>query len=252
MRKLIFVLFITCLANLNAQVITSGKVTYMETVKMKIDLGNMDPEMAKLIPQSQSFAREMLFDKTQSLYRNQNIDQDKEITSGSENRQMKLVFKAPESTFYTDITAKNYLHSAQIFDKTFLIVDELPKRKWQIMPDQKIILEQLCQRAISVEDSSTVTVWFAPKIPVSAGPNDLSGLPGLVLAAEIPETNRTIMATKIDALPEGFKFEKPTKGDKVNKAEFTKIREEKMKEAGAIGGKGSKIIIRTEERTGGN
>ena len=56
------------------------------------------------------------------------------------------------------------------------------------------------------------------------------------------------IATSIESLPEKFEFVKPDKGKKVNRAEYDKIREEKMKEMGAVNGKGTgvKMIIREE------
>lgn len=81
------------------------------------------------------------------------------------------------------------------------------------------------------------------------GPDNLSGLPGIILGLDYDNGQRTVFATKMEPLPNNYKFEIPTKGKKVNRAEFEKIRDEKMKEMGmeTNGGTSVKMIIQTEE-----
>ncbi|MDD7915639.1 GLPGLI family protein [Polaribacter sp. MSW5] len=66
--------------------------------------------------------------------------------------------------------------------------------------------------------------WFTPQIPVSFGPLEYNGLPGLVILVEM--SNRTISASKIVLNPkEKIEFKKLIKGDRITEEKYN----EKMK-----------------------
>lgn len=82
---------------------------------------------------------------------------------------------------------------------------------------------------IEVPKEVTVTAWFTPQIPVSNGPGEYAGLPGLILEMNVYRT--TILCSKIVlSTKEGEKIEAPDKGDEVTRAEYNKIVKEKMDE----------------------
>ena len=63
-------------------------------------------------------------------------------------------------------------------------------------------------------------VWFTPQIPVSFGPLDFNGLPGLVIGVEMAG-GRTFSASKIVLNPnEKMEIIKPTKGKRISEAQF--------------------------------
>ncbi|WP_298900266.1 GLPGLI family protein [uncultured Psychroserpens sp.] len=74
-----------------------------------------------------------------------------------------------------------------------------------------------------------VTAWYTPQIPVSAGPADYHGLPGLILEVQ---SDRTVMlCTKIVMNPqEKEAIDKPEKGDIVTREEYNKIMKDKIQE----------------------
>lgn len=55
---------------------------------------------------------------------------------------------------------------------------------WEITNETKKILGFECLKAISRNKKHLITLWFTNEIPVSAGPSNFLGLPGLVLWAE--------------------------------------------------------------------
>ena len=62
--------------------------------------------------------------------------------------------------------------------------------------------------------------WFTPQIPVSFGPLDFNGLPGLVIRVEMAG-GRTFSASKIVLNPnEKMEIIKPTKGKRISEAQF--------------------------------
>lgn len=74
-----------------------------------------------------------------------------------------------------------------------------------------------------------VEAWYTPMVPVSQGPGDYWGLPGLIL--EVSVGNTTLLCSKIVMNPEEkIKIEAPDKGKEVNKKEYKNIITEKMQE----------------------
>ena len=82
---------------------------------------------------------------------------------------------------------------------------------------------------IEVPKEVLVTAWFTPQIPVSNGPGEYGGLPGLILELNVERT--TILCSKIVMNPNESDVVEPLKkGEEVNRAEFNKIIKEKTDE----------------------
>lgn len=83
--------------------------------------------------------------------------------------------------------------------------------------------------AIEEPKEIEITAWFTPEIPVSQGPAEYWGLPGLIL--ELNAGNTAILCTKIVLNAEDKEeIKEPTKGKEVNQKEYDKILLEKMEE----------------------
>ena len=95
----------------------------------------------------------------------------------------------------------------------------------------------------------TVSVWFTPDIPISAGPASYFGLPGLVLMAQ--DDKRVLVCTEVQMnVKDKIKLEAPRKGQAVTQKEFSEIREKKAEEMrerfrnNGNRGSGNRIMIR--------
>ncbi len=74
-----------------------------------------------------------------------------------------------------------------------------------------------------------IEAWYTPMIPVSQGPGEYWGLPGLIL--EVSAGNTIMLCSKIVMNPqEKTKIEAPVKGKVVSKKEYNAIITEKMQE----------------------
>ena len=81
-----------------------------------------------------------------------------------------------------------------------------------------------------------VTAWYTMDIPVSHGPENYWGLPGLIL--EVNDGTTTILCSKIVLNPKEKKeIKAPKNGKVVTQAEFDKIMKEKMEEMREMGGR---------------
>ena len=74
-----------------------------------------------------------------------------------------------------------------------------------------------------------VTAWYTPQIPVSNGPGEYWGLPGLIL--EINSGRTTVLCTEIVMNPtEATEITVPTKGKEITREEYNKTVKKKMEE----------------------
>jgi len=77
-------------------------------------------------------------------------------------------------------------------------------------------------------DMVEIEAWYTPMIPVSQGPDDYWGLPGLIL--EISVNNTTLLCSKIVMNPEEkIDIKAPDKGKEVTKKEYQEIISVKCK-----------------------
>ena len=96
---------------------------------------------------------------------------------------------------------------------------------------------------IEIPKEIEVTVWYTPQIPVSNGPAEYWGLPGLIL--EVNADRTTILCSKIVMNPEEKEtIKKPSKGKEVSQEEYNTIVKEKVEEMremyGGRGGRGNR------------
>ena len=143
--------------------------------------------------------------------------------------------------------------------KKFLISNDPDKIKWVMEKEQKMIGNYLCFKATakvpkpktmtsvwrntekqndSIKDSSideskeeylTITAWYTPQIPVSHGPAQYGGLPGLIL--ELTNDSTVMLCTKVVMNPDKrIQISEPKKGEFVSRKEFENIVEAKTKE----------------------
>ncbi len=150
-----------------------------------------------------------------------------------------------DGLLYKNTKEKKMLETADAFGKLFLISGELAPYEWEITSDTKQIGKYTCYKAIAKREvteihisdvngereekeekrTQVITAWYAPEIPVSHGPDDYWGLPGLIL--EIGNGNRILVCNKVVLNPkEVVSIEIPSKGKKVTSKEYEKIMKE--------------------------
>jgi GLPGLI family protein len=248
MKYLLVALTFFCFSVAFAQ--NSGKIAYEEKFNMHKNLPPDRQEMKDMIPEYNASMFELTFSGDESIYKPQKESEESEVTSNAGGGQMTMRFGRENRVVYKNLALDTMIESREFMQKQFLIVGAPTVRKWKIGTKQKEILGHKCMEANFRLDSTTaMVVWFTPEIPVSNGPSDYQGLPGLVLGVDINDGIRTITATeiKLDAV-DPSEIVAPTKGKEVTSAEFEKIRKEKMQEMhmNGQGGPGPQqmIIIR--------
>ncbi len=222
-----------------------GSVIYEELIKFDIQIDNMTPEMEAMMPKENRSSTILYFNEDASLYENLEQEDDAIIDEESEGGGVRIMISQPENIMYRDLKNKAIIEQTEFMTRVFLIKSDYSKDDWKLTGNQKMILDFPCQEAIRIKDEDTVSVWFTPAIPISSGPGEYANLPGLVLAVEADNGNKTILAKSVDLKEiESDKIKAPKKGKKVTREEYLAIVEEKSKEMGGDGSsEGSHTVI---------
>ena len=240
-----------------------GIATYesMTQVDLKMENSKMSDETKKsLAAQLQKQMNKtftLLFDQNQSLYtENQKLAQPTaKPTSG-----ITITVHQSQAELYKNLREKRYVNQDELFGKVFLIQDSLQLPAWQMEKETKKIGQYTCYKAtmvkkytredwssasdslIKTEDEKTITAWYTPQIPVSNGPRDYWGLPGLIL--EVQDGKTTLLCSAITLNPsEKMDIKEPNKGKSVDQAEFDTIQNERMEEMRARSDNGKGLFI---------
>ncbi|MGX1025050.1 GLPGLI family protein [Psychroflexus sp. MBR-150] len=72
----------------------------------------------------------------------------------------------------------------QIFQREFYSEGNLNNIEWKLTDETKTISGMKCRKAIAKDEDLLLNVWFTEKIPISNGPVNYFGLPGLVVWSE--------------------------------------------------------------------
>jgi GLPGLI family protein len=229
----------------------------------------MSPERKKMIAERMKgmFEKtyELSFNKTASVYK----EEEKLSAPGQgAGRWGGMMGSFTPGKQYKNIKDELILQDQEFFGKQFLIKDSLPKLSWKMESETKQIGQYMCFKAtvikkvddldwrsmrrrkpkakdkkendtlktndnslnnIEVPKETKVTAWYTMQIPVSQGPGEYYGLPGLIL--EINADKTTILCTKIVLNPtEKKEIKAPSKGKEVSRKEYNDIVKKKMEE----------------------
>lgn len=275
MNKSIFLFAFTfsllgIIANSTAQGL-SGRVNYKSTaaIKVTMDSTKMAPEvMADLQRQlKKQMEREYTLSFTQSESNWKQIESlgSGPATASSGGAKIMIQSGGENAMLYKNIGSQSYTEEEDLMGKAFLVQDSLRTYDWELTGSTKKIGDYEVQEAkysrivnskrfsMGMEEMETtkdtvfVTAWFAPQIPVSHGPSDFWGLPGLIL--ELQNEGMTYIADRIVLNPsEPVAIEVPKKGQKISSVEYRALADEKMQEMmkryNGKGGDGTRMEIR--------
>ncbi len=224
----------------------SGSVVYEEVVKFEIKLEGESAQFAHMLPKENKSNKLLVFNENASLYtavKEEEKPEDVEQLSGCSGMVIKM--DQPDEKYFYDIAQDKSVEQREFMSRKFLITGATDTIEWKLTGEQRKILDYTCLEATTTLKESKIKAWFAPSIPISTGPGKYHGLPGLILALDIDDGDRTLTAISVKTEPIDAKLlVKPKEGKKVTRAEYNKIVDEKMKEQGAEGGHGGTFMIK--------
>ena len=224
----------------------SGSITFERVVKIEFDLPPEMESMRDQIPTESKSALVLYFNEMESLMKAApKDDADKDVEVGGRGMMFRMGGGGQdENETYMNLNEGQVTEKRDFMGRTFLVGGEQPTYAWKLTGEQSEYMGYAVQRATAVRDSTTIEAWFSPEIPVSAGPELFTGLPGMILVLSIDEGKMQYAATTInlDGIEDGM-IKAPKSGKKVSRSEFEQIMEEKMKEMEAqYGSRGGNTI----------
>jgi len=235
----------------------SGRATYKTHRKSSFKLDSttiatnpgiqeqMEAQMRKMF--QKTFTLD--FTKSESIYKEeQELDAPKGPSSNGS--VMVMSFGGGGTDFlYKNISENRMANKKELMGKVFLIKDNLVTYDWKLTGETKNIGNYSCYKAVyEVEEEEiqinmidgdvkeekvikkrSIVAWYTLEVPISNGPSNYGGLPGLIL--EVNDGDLTIVCSEIVLNPKEVKeIKEPTKGKIVTRKKFEAIAKEKTKE----------------------
>lgn len=235
-----------------AQAVNSGKVTYNEVIKFKINLEGENAQFAAMMPKERKSVMELNFNQDASIYGPVEKKEEEEINQEVEGGQMRIKMNRPVEKSFCDLKKMKKIEQKDFMSRKFIIESDIEQGTWKLTGNQKMILGYPCQEAVKEDSTAKRTAWFTPAIAKPIGPTGFEGLPGLVLEVNMNNGDYTIVATAVEAGKENVAaLVVPTEGKKMKKDAYNKMVKEKteemQKEMGISGGghgSGGNVIIK--------
>ncbi|WP_460219934.1 GLPGLI family protein [Psychroserpens sp. MEBiC05023] len=254
--KLIIVSTLLVVANVSAQDF-QGEATYKSKRQIDIKLDStqvdtgMHQQMMEMLKKQFEKTYILSFNKEESIYK----EEEALAAPQPQGMQVFVVSTGGADVLYKNIKEKRFTNQNESFSKLFLIKDELVEHEWTLGSETKNIGDYTCFKAtmtreiediesgisingdkdLSTSDEApkmkeiTITAWYTPQIPVSAGPGNYHGLPGLIL--EVNDGSETVICSKIVLNPKkASELVEPKKGKVITQEAYDKVMEKKMKD----------------------
>jgi GLPGLI family protein len=215
------------------------------------------------------------FSRTTSIYK-----EEEKLEAAGQNPGFRMMsnMMGTGGTFYKNTKEKIYTVDREFMGKEFLIQDSLPKLAWKLENETKQIGGYTCFKATAVREASktdfrnfrmkkkeadkkeevgktnlmdeldlpkeiTITAWYTLDIPVSQGPENYWGLPGLIL--EVNDGKTTILCSKVVLnLKDKVEIKAPTNGEVITQKKYDETVIKKMEQFREMGGGRNGMQIR--------
>ena len=190
------------------------------------------------------------FTKSESMYKEeQELDAPKGPSVNGGSMIMMIGGDSGSDILYKNILEKRMANKTELMGKVFLIKDNLVTYDWKLTGETKNIGNYTCYKAVFEKEEESIEInmidgdvkeekvlkkrtlvaWYTLEVPISNGPRDYGGLPGLIL--EVNDGDLTIVCSEIVLNPKEVKeIKEPTKGKIVTRKKFGAITKEKTKE----------------------
>ncbi len=257
MKTILISLFSVFTITLYSQTNFQGKAVYMSKTTMEMNFGGrqMSEDQKKRIAERMKGMLEktfvLNFNQIESVYK----EEEKLGAPGQGGGRFGGMMSFGGGLKYKNTKDPIVLEETEFFGKQFLISESGSKPEWKLGSETKKIGNYMCYKATLIKEvdpfsfagfgrgnnnndaekkdekpkTMLVTAWYTPQIPVSQGPGEYWGLPGLIL--EVSSGTTTVLCKEITMNPdEKVTIKIPKKGKKVSREEYNKIVLKKTEE----------------------
>jgi GLPGLI family protein len=226
MKKLLAAMIaITCLQTVEAQ-LKEGKITYEQKVDMHRRIPAENQQMRSMIPEFRTAKFELLFGDNQCLFTG--VEEAPDLSEENNNGMVIRMNTGAENEFYKNFSTKKAVEKRELMQDIYLVEDSIRSLTWKLEEGEtKTILGYTCKKATGkTERGNDIVAWYCEDIPVAAGPDQFSSLPGMILSIDSNKGEIVFTASAIDKKIDLKKIKAPTKGKKITNAAFVAKQKE--------------------------
>ncbi len=215
--------------------------------EMKVNLHRRIPpgqeDMKAMMPEFRTTKAQVFFNGLESLFKPVIEDEEDE---NPDHGGVQIKIRQPNDEIYIRPETNTVIAKREFMGKDYLIADTLKVAPWKFGSETKEIQGYICKQAFYTDTSladrkQEVTAWYSDQLRPMLGPEQYGTLPGAVLAVDINNGERVLVARKIEwrALKKN-ELKAPAGGTKVTQKEYRKLVDEQMAKMRANGG----VVIR--------
>jgi len=244
MKKVIILVGVltALLASVSMAQTTTGAINYEVKTNMHRRIPKEREAMKSMIPEFRTENNQLFFINGESVYKPL---EDEEEDVNAQSGGTRIVMRMPKSEIYLNSSSMARLVQQEFNGKKYLIKDTLQVAPWKLGSATKEIMGYQCQQAYYTDTvrNQEITAWYTLQLPAFLGPESFNTLPGTVLAVDINNAERVIVARKIDLRElKKNEFKIPDKGTEITRKDFQTMVDQEMERMRANGGGG--MIIR--------
>lgn len=233
--------------------IFKSKIKLTDEIEKVIEDKELKEAVKLAMKKSSEKTYTLVFNKEEAVYEeNEELEQPSAPSSGFSIS----ISMSGGGKKYINTKEKISLEEDEIFEKEFTVEEPLVKPDWKLVNESKKIGDYTCLKAelivpvtevqkqnyqdflkreekkpalFKMEEpkDKVVVAWYTPEIPLSFGPNNYWGLPGLIL--EINEENNVILCSKVVLNSKSkSKIKRPKTGENISRKEFEAQKKKKM------------------------
>ena len=225
----LLMMMIFLFAGVHAQIfISKAKIEYEVKSDIKKTMGNygwykMVADKIKL-PQFKTGYFTLTFATGKSLYQFDHW--------GEPKLPGDMIQGEDENKYYYDYNSGKYNMQKNVWGSNIDITDSIPKLKWKLVNENRIIAGFNCRKAVAILfDSVYVFAFYTEEIILPGGPGSFQGLPGTILGVTIPRLYTSWIATKVMANGVDINAIKPFKAKKdITMSDFKSVINERTKD----------------------
>ena len=214
-------------------------VTYEETMNVRLerpDLGNIDnPQIRAAIENSMRERIELMnaprvsqlvVSNGISLY---TIGEFDPLTNSQTTKQIgeNTTFNSnttvvnTRNTIFKDHYDKLLFTLVHFDEKEYLTEEPLEELNWKIGKRKREVSGYQCLEATAKRaNGSVVVAWYTPDIPVSEGPAEFNGLPGLILYVDVDNGKTIYACTSVERIEDLAEIQIPENVEKISKEQY--------------------------------
>jgi len=228
-------------ATSTAQDFQGGIVKYQQTTRydfaklfgIDVSQGGRGADFVASLPTEMQKVNRLVFTPEKSMY-GEDPDSQNEISPNLQSAISHLEFMAPPRIqviqWYHDLAQNEVTQQIEFMTRQFLLTLPMEKSGWKLTQKLIKIQNYTCMAAEMQQGDDLITAFFTSELPVSVGPAEYGGLPGLILAVEI-NGETAYMATSITLTePDEALLLKPDEGKAMRQSDFAAMVAEKEKE----------------------